>query len=95
MERPQAAMPRRGSRVDTGVAVCLETEKRQSPWQHQRPIGQLAFRPVTERTKDDFVKLFDRPGWQKQCWCMVWRATSAEGRGRSGTALVGTPNRSK
>lgn len=44
-------------------------------------MTKLVFRPVTKRTKDDFVALFDRPGWQKQCWCMVWRATGEEGRG--------------
>ncbi|HEX6012717.1 MAG TPA: GNAT family N-acetyltransferase [Geminicoccaceae bacterium] len=47
-------------------------------------MGGLVFRPVTKRTKNDFVPLFDRPGWQKQCWCMVWRATSEEGSGASG-----------
>lgn len=46
-------------------------------------MGRLVFRPVTKRTKDDFVALFDRPGWQKQCWCMMWRATSEEGSGTS------------
>lgn len=44
-------------------------------------MGALRFRPVTPNTRDDFVALFQRPGWQKQCWCMVWRATDAEGRG--------------
>ena len=42
------------------------------------PMSGLVFRPVTRETKDDFVVLFDRPGWQKQCWCMVWRATAQE-----------------
>ena len=44
-------------------------------------MGRLGFRPVTAATRDDFVALFDRGGWQKQCWCMVWRATPEEGRG--------------
>jgi GNAT superfamily N-acetyltransferase len=44
-------------------------------------MGTLRFKPVTRSTRDDFVALFERPGWQKQCWCMVWRATAAEGRG--------------
>src|SRR5690606_24436720 len=49
-------------------------------------MGQLLFRPVTRRTRDDFVALFDRPGWQRQCWCMVWRATGEEGSG-TGSAV--------
>jgi GNAT superfamily N-acetyltransferase len=47
-------------------------------------MGALTFRPVTRQTRDDFVALFDRPGWQKQCWCMVWRATAEEGTGTPG-----------
>jgi GNAT superfamily N-acetyltransferase len=46
-------------------------------------MGRLAFRSVTRRTKDDFVALFDRPGWQRQCWCMVWRTTKKESVGAS------------
>jgi GNAT superfamily N-acetyltransferase len=45
------------------------------------PMRRLVFRPVTSRTKDDFVALFERPGTQKQCWCMLWRATKDEGQG--------------
>jgi GNAT superfamily N-acetyltransferase len=52
-------------------------------------MGKLVFRPVTRHTRDDFVALFDRPGWQKQCWCMVWRATDAEGRGTTGAVRRG------
>lgn len=47
-------------------------------------MAALVFRPVTRRAKLDFVALFDPPGWQKQCWCMVWRATKEEGSGTSG-----------
>ena len=43
--------------------------------------GGLVFRPVTSRTKDDFIALLERPGTQKQCWCMLWRATKEEGQG--------------
>jgi len=41
----------------------------------------LAFRSLTAAREADIVALFDRPGVQRQCWCMVWRATEAEGRG--------------
>jgi GNAT superfamily N-acetyltransferase len=44
-------------------------------------VARLSFRPVTTANQDDFIALFQRPGWQKQCWCMVWRATPEEGRG--------------
>jgi GNAT superfamily N-acetyltransferase len=44
-------------------------------------MAELTLRPVTPETRDDFIALFDRAGWQKQCWCMVWRATAEEGRG--------------
>ena len=44
----------------------------------------LDFRPVTPETLPDFTALFDGPGGPKHCWCMVWRATSEEGRGTKG-----------
>jgi len=44
----------------------------------------LTFKPVTKATRADFEALFDGPGGPKYCWCMVWRATSDEGRGTSG-----------
>ena len=47
--------------------------------------GKLSFKPVTAAAKADFIALFERPGWQKQCWCMVWRATAEEGRGTPGS----------
>lgn len=47
-------------------------------------MGRLVFRAVTKRTRDDFVALFDRPGCQKLCWCMAWRATKEEGRSPTG-----------
>ena len=40
--------------------------------------ASLTFRPVTAETVSDFEALFaakGSPGW---CWCMAWRATSAE-----------------
>lgn len=44
----------------------------------------LAYRPVTQDNAADFEALFDAPGSPKFCWCMVWRATTEEGRGTSG-----------
>ena len=44
---------------------------------------KLDFRPVTEANAADFEALFNAPGSPKFCWCMVWRATAAEGRGQS------------
>lgn len=41
----------------------------------------LVFRSLTAANEADLVALFDRPGLQRRCWCMVWRATAAEGRG--------------
>ncbi len=52
-------------------------------------MGKLVFKPVDRTRKDDFIRLFDAPGWQKQCWCMVWRATPEEGRGTSGKVRRG------
>jgi GNAT superfamily N-acetyltransferase len=45
----------------------------------------LSFQPVTRDNWTDFEALFGGPGGPKFCWCMVWRATSEEGRGTSGT----------
>ena len=44
---------------------------------------KLDFRPVTAANAADFEALFMAPGGPKFCWCMVWRATAAEGRGRN------------
>jgi GNAT superfamily N-acetyltransferase len=40
----------------------------------------LAFRPVTESTREDFEELFMSPGAPKYCWCMVWRRSTAEAK---------------
>ncbi len=45
---------------------------------------QLTFKPVEKSNWADFEALFEGPGGPKFCWCMVWRATAAEGRGTSG-----------
>jgi GNAT superfamily N-acetyltransferase len=48
--------------------------------------ARLTFRPVSKRTKDDFVAVFAGPGGPKYCWCMAWRATKAELRDTSSAA---------
>jgi GNAT superfamily N-acetyltransferase len=40
--------------------------------------GKLTFKPVTAATVGDFEALFSAKGGPNWCWCMAWRATSAE-----------------
>lgn len=40
--------------------------------------GKLTFKPVTARTVGDFEALFGAKGGPNWCWCMAFRATSAE-----------------
>ena len=40
--------------------------------------GTLTFKPVTAATVGDFEALFGAKGGPNWCWCMAWRATSAE-----------------
>jgi len=47
-------------------------------------LGRLEFCEVTEATWADFVRLFERRGSPKSCWCMVWRATAEEARRTDG-----------
>lgn len=39
---------------------------------------KLTFKPVTAETVGDFEALFGARGGPNWCWCMAWRATSAE-----------------
>lgn len=39
---------------------------------------KLTFKPVTAKTIGDFETLFGARGGPNWCWCMAWRATSAE-----------------
>lgn len=48
--------------------------------------GKLAFKPVTARTIGDFEALFGARGGPNWCWCMAWRATSAELKDAKGPA---------
>lgn len=48
----------------------------------------LSFRPVDRTTLADFEALFEAPGGPKHCWCMVWRATAEEGRGRNTSGAI-------
>jgi len=43
----------------------------------------LVFREVTPDTWSDFETLFEGRGGPKNCWCMVWRATTEESRDSS------------
>ena len=38
----------------------------------------LTFAPVTSASWSNFEALFEAPGGPKYCWCMAWRASSAE-----------------
>lgn len=40
--------------------------------------ARLTFKPVTAKTIGDFEALFSAKGGPNWCWCMAWRATSAE-----------------
>lgn len=40
--------------------------------------GALTFKPVTDKTVSDFQTLFGARGAPNYCWCMTWRASSAE-----------------
>ena len=48
--------------------------------------GTLTFKPVTARTVGDFEKLFGARGGPSYCWCMAWRASSAELKDAKGPA---------
>lgn len=48
------------------------------------PEPRLEFRAVSPDNWRDLERLFESRGGPKSCWCMVWRATSAEARQRDG-----------
>lgn len=48
------------------------------------PAPKLAFREVDNNNWRDFERLFAARGGPKSCWCMVWRATTAEARTTDG-----------
>ncbi|MEW5850180.1 MAG: GNAT family N-acetyltransferase [Myxococcota bacterium] len=43
-------------------------------------MPKLVFHEVDEKRWPDFERLFEARGGPKYCWCMAWRATSAEAR---------------
>lgn len=49
-------------------------------------MGQLAFREVDCDNWTDFADIFDGRGGPKSCWCMVWRASSAEAKKPDGAS---------
>ena len=48
------------------------------------PSPKLDFREVDRRNWHDFEQLFAERGGPKSCWCMVWRATTAEAKTTDG-----------
>lgn len=44
-------------------------------------MSTLSFKPVTKKTLDDFVDLFEAKGGPSYCWCMGWRGTPEEKKG--------------
>lgn len=48
--------------------------------------GRLRFKPVSQATVADFEALFGARGSPSYCWCMAWRATSAELKDSKGPA---------
>ena len=61
----------------------------------RRAASDFEFHPLTPERWPDLVKLFEHHGNPGYCWCMTWRATSAEyqrldsaGRKRALHALV-------
>lgn len=49
-------------------------------------VLKLTFKPVTAETVGDFEALFGAKGGPNWCWCMAWRATSAELKDAKGPA---------
>jgi GNAT superfamily N-acetyltransferase len=48
-------------------------------------VNQLHFRNVDAACWADFARLFEERGGPKSCWCMVWRASSAEAKCKDGS----------
>ena len=48
-------------------------------------MNQLHFRNVDAACWADFARLFEERGGPKSCWCMVWRASSAEAKCKDGS----------
>ena len=48
-------------------------------------MNQLHFRNVDAACWADFARLFEERGGPKSCWCMVWRASSAEAKCKAGS----------
>lgn len=51
---------------------------------HAPTSVSLSFREVDRRAWKDLERLFEARGGPKNCWCMVWRATSAEAKRTDG-----------
>lgn len=47
---------------------------------------RLEFKEVTKDSWGDFTTLFEERGGPKSCWCMVWRASTAEAKQRDGNS---------
>jgi len=49
-------------------------------------MDEIVFREARRETWPDFVSLFESRGGPKSCWCMVWRATTAEAKHPDGAS---------
>src|SRR5512133_1767579 len=54
--------------------------RRRAPAPRTGAAAALEFREVDRATWPDFVRLFERPGAPKYCWCMAWRPMAAKDR---------------
>src|SRR5260370_34991084 len=64
------------------VAQVLASSKQIDQRAH---VNQLYFRNVDAACWTDFARLFEERGGPKSCWCMVWRASSAEAKSKDGS----------
>ena len=49
-------------------------------------LAHLTFHEVTRERLNDLVALFESRGGPKNCWCMVWRATTAAAKKTDGAS---------
>ncbi|MGH7493623.1 MAG: hypothetical protein ACREOO_14695 [bacterium] len=54
--------------------------KRSTPAARESTPAHLTFREVNRSRLNDLVTLFESRGGPKYCWCMAWRATTAEAK---------------
>src|SRR5260370_16601146 len=64
------------------VAQVLASSKQIDQRAH---VNQLHFRNIDAACWTDLARLFEERGGPKSCWCMVWRASSAEAKCKDGS----------